>query len=102
MLSYVQARELLVKRFMPMVIPPAPWTAQLGGGYLLWRCHVMRTRAKQQHDLIAQAEADNPFALHRVRQPCLNRFCLCCCVCLLFLFLLGFCTGTASRMRLGV
>ena len=83
-----QARELWLARFLPMVVKPLPWRSQYGGGYLLWRSNVMRTRLGIQQAAIADAERADPTTNHQVR-PLLplglvvfpTRFCDWSCVC---------------------
>ena len=51
LVEWVQLRELLEPRFMPMVCKPLPWTSFDKGGYILWRAPILR------HKQVAQLRA---------------------------------------------
>lgn len=59
-------RASLSPRYMPMLIPPKPWTRRDDGGHLSLRALVMRTRGtKLQADRLRQADRESEAGLGR-------------------------------------
>ena len=66
----LQWHDGFLPKYMPMIIPPIPWSGIYQGGYLTHSTCIMRARGSHlQIDLLKQAD----------RTGRLNRVSICCC-----------------------